>query len=175
MPDWHVRMPYVLLCIITIMFAACVWLLPTCSYSLHVYAAYLLIVSSVALALDMLDGTFVILKKWTLHPAQSIAPGHAACACALAYLNGAALRLSAATTCSVFVSIAATTLLCVFVSVAQSARGGCLQRKRGTSKWHCITREIHMLLTADKRNVNDNDISTVYHAASNTHYEVKIF
>jgi len=173
--DWYVRIPYALVCVCTIMFASGVWIVQTCSYTLHEYAAHVVLIGALALAVDVLDGTFAALKAWTTHPAAHISPVHAACVCALAYLNGAALAMPSTTHCSLIASVGSTWLVSIFICLAVVARGGYLQRKCPSKVWQMLTPDVWAAFQCTNTLPDKAGITHVKLERTRERYEIKLF
>lgn len=173
--DWQVRLPYAAASSASLVLCSVVWLMDACTYALHSYASTALLITSIALAMDILDGTFVVVAGWTSHPSDTISPGHAACVTALTYLNGAALGLHNHTVCSSVTSIAATWLVCLLVALAEKAPGGYLQRKNATEPWTPLTRGCFKSMHLTKMRVRHNAITHMRDADTGMVYQIKRF
>lgn len=126
--DWYVRLPYFVVCAGTVIFATVLYALPSCSYNIHIYAAYTIIVSSAALVVDALDGSFSYIAAWSSHPLRTLSPAHTAIIIAMFYLSGAAVQSNEPTACSVATASGSVAFMTALVFTAMFAKGGFLER-----------------------------------------------
>jgi len=134
--DWLVRLPYFIVCAGTVIFTTVLYALPSCSYNIHIYAAYTIIVSSAALVVDALDGSFPYVAAWSSHPLHTLSPSHTAIIIAMFYLSGAAVQSNEPTACSVATASGSVAFITAIVFTALFARGGFLERSDvATSRW----------------------------------------